>query len=475
MSQTTTKVQCCNKPAKYGQRTRDGKTYHAYWCETCGKRAWGETEAKARAEFVKAASPGPGHGPDPNGTDTQLAIPTAPEQLPAYVAGHMRELLAGSAAYIDRPALKRMVNRNVKYVVQNKNPGIVKLWNDREGQESIIRALEDAFELGATLPAMGSIVPFGTTCEFIPAVEAYEFALTQGQTAPFQWINIEAIHENDIRKIERKNGHFECSIQPGSPRGEVAQVAVYGYETRRGLVIGELYDASRLIEKAETHSPSYRTYRRNMRLFEQARTEGNVGTDSSGREYAEVATDPEDDPYFEQNKQRFEEAEKAGELNGSGKNQYAEVEIPKKGGGSFTKKIHRKDIEGATKRIYRDEMVNPYDGPDRPEMLRKAAGKSFLAKYVKVRNSVAAMDEMRSQPPESAEDAIDSALDAAFNQFDGGGGNSPSEDITNAEYTVADDPGTDTEPGAGNPVDGGEDTGQTPEPDPPNEDDPELF
>ncbi len=47
-------------------------------------------------------------------------------------------------------------------------------------------------------------------------------------------------------------------------------------------------------------------------------------------------------------------------------------------------------------------------------MLRKAAGKSFLGKYAKVRNSEAAMEEVKGTPESEVEATIDRSLDAAF-------------------------------------------------------------
>ncbi len=75
----------------------------------------------------------------------------------------------------------------------------------------------------------------------------------------------------------------------------------------------------------------------------------------------------------------------------------------KKGGGTWVKKIFREDI------------TNPYDGADRPEMLRKVAGKSFLQPYMRVRNSTAAMDELSTgdgdcEPADELDNILDDAL-----------------------------------------------------------------
>ena len=120
------------------------------------------------------------------------------------------------------------------------------------------------------------------------------------------------------------------------------------------------------MDKATTHSASYRAYRADLAAFEAAKVAGKLKTED-GREYVEKA-------------------------------------IPKRDGGTWNKKIFREDI------------TNPYDGPDRPEMLRKVAGKSFLQPYMRVRNSTAAMDELSTDVPESADaaDELDTILDEAL-------------------------------------------------------------
>ena len=60
-------------------------------------------------------------------------------------------------------------SKNTRYVMtqdHENNGGDV--WATREGQESVVAAMEEAFMLGATLPDMGCIVPFGGVVEFIP-------------------------------------------------------------------------------------------------------------------------------------------------------------------------------------------------------------------------------------------------------------------------------------------------------------------
>jgi hypothetical protein len=100
------------------------------------------------------------------------------------------------------------------------------------------------------------------------------------------------------------------------------------------------------MKKAEEHSTSYQYYLQDVRQAEALRSEGKLQSEN-GREY-----------FIKK--------------------------IFKKGGGSWDKKV------------FIDEMTNPYAGADQPEMLRKTAGKSFMRKYNRVRNSEAAMEEVRT-------------------------------------------------------------------------------
>jgi hypothetical protein len=269
---------------------------------------------------------------------------------------------------------------------------------------------------------MGSIVVYGTVCEFIPAVEAFEFALTTGRTAPFKNLRIDPIHEHDQYECKEEekteNFLFRFTNIPAK-RGEVNAVVVRA-EDQHGRKIGRIYSADRLLEKAAEHSAGYRAYLLDLQAYEYAKSEGKVGTDPNGREFFfKIVGGATEDKYFEQNVAYFEAEEKAGRLKKDGKGEYAEKTITKKDQTTFEKKIYRAEIEnpgGEMKRIWRDEIKNPYDGPDRPEMLRKAAGKSFCGPFVKVRNSVAAMEDLR-QKPANVKDALDGALDAAFRQF----------------------------------------------------------
>lgn len=345
-------IMCCGEPVARAQSKTTGIV--SIKCTKCGKYATGQSVEEAINNFAGATG----------GT----ALPATPAALAPYAVRHMAEMAALTMPFIarDKPALTRLIKNNVRHIViQSRDKTMAEIWNTKEGQESIVIALEEAMAIGAELGKTGSIVPFGSVVEFIPAVEAYEFALTNGSNPPFAWIQIDMIHKNDIRKISRINGEFSCAIQPGIPRGELVGVAVYGFNNRLGHVIGEVYDAARLLEKAATHSSSYKYYLRDKYEMTAARTEGRVKVDGAGREYTE-------------------------------KTMY------KKGGDSWVKKL------------YYDEISNPYDGADQPEMLRKAAGKSFLGKYARVRGAEAAAEEIKGSPADELEKTIDDTIDAAF-------------------------------------------------------------
>lgn len=368
MTQTTTKATtCCGAPVKTGQRQApNGKTEFAVWCPACGRRGSGMTKEAALDAFDKST---------PEIFKEKPFFPLAkPEDLPRFTAGKLDDFAQIAAPFVraERSAFARMVKQNVRYVMGLKGEAWNRVWATPEGIGSIIEAMEDAFSLGATLPDMGCFVPYNGIAEFIPSVEAYEFALTTGQNAPFKWIHIDPIFSNDIVEIARVNGAFSLTFQSIRPqRGELIAVAVSGHSVQHDHVIGEVYEVPRLIEKAAAHSASYRYYLQDKAAFEQARTEGKI-LKENGREY-------------------------------------------------FSKTMYKKGGETWEKKIFADEITNPYDGPDRPEMLRKGAGKSFLGKYIRVRNSQAAIDEIRNGTDGTERtigDELDKAMDEAFAQFE---------------------------------------------------------
>ncbi|MCK5347146.1 MAG: hypothetical protein KAR20_27240, partial [Candidatus Heimdallarchaeota archaeon] len=288
---------------------------------------------------------------------------------------NMPQLLNQSAKFIDKPATQRLIQNNLRYITtQLTGNSWNKIWNTPTGRESITFALAESLHYAASLPAMGSLVPFGSTCEFIPAVECFKFALETGKNPPFKDINIEPIYRNDKRKISRENGNFKFELEIGIPRGEIIAVAVYGHNLAQDKIIGEIYDADRLIEKAKTHSASYRTYLEEKSEFLQKKSEGKTKIDNEGNHFYE---------------KKIEWTDKD-----SGK--------PK----SFFKKI------------FEHSITNPYEGADRPEMLRKSAGKSFLSPYMKVRDAMAMADEWTGNEDEMTPDQeVDSILNQAANQF----------------------------------------------------------
>jgi len=378
--QTETMI-CCGQPVRR-TRFKDTGTY-AISCSICRKYAEADSPEEVEAQF-KALGLTP-------------ALPAKPQELPSYVAAKVDELRQMTVPFVarDKPALTRLIKNNIRYVMNRTDEAFLKAWKTQEGQESIVHAIEEAMSLGAELGKTGSLVPFGSVVEFIPAVEAYEFALTNGSNPPFTWIQINMIHENDIHEISQINGEFSCKINPGVPRGELVAVAVYGMNTRLGKVIGEVYDKSRLLEKARIHSASYQYYLKDVSAFAKARTEGKVQRDG-GREY--IVTP-----------------------------------IKKRDGGTWNKKV------------YLDEISNPYEGADQPEMLRKAAGKSFLGKYARVRNSEAAIQEVSGDDPGSVDAMIDRTLDVAMANLE-----AEPEETTDVEREVkakaSDAPDFDPEP-----------------------------
>lgn len=364
---------CCNQEVRKAKETGDGgTTKYTIWCESCGRIGTGATVKESEEAFDSWGETAPTAGTTnkiaPVHQQASVTPPNNPKNLPAYIAAKTGELATITAPFMrsDRTAFSLMVKKNTRYVMTQDSKQWQDVWATKEGQESIVAAMEEAFMLGATLPDMGCIIPFGGIVEFIPAVEAYSFAATTGGNSPFIDLNIESVYKNDIVNVSRTAGEFAIDFKKiGVPRGEIIAVAVYGKLRSTGKVVGELYEAARLLEKATTHSASYRTYMADLAAFEEARVSGKLKKEG-GREYTEKT-------------------------------------LFKKGGnGTWVKKIYREDI------------TNPYDGADRPEMLRKVAGKSFLQPYMRVRNSTAAMDELSESGGAANESPADD-LDAVLN------------------------------------------------------------
>ena len=396
---------CC------GYICKQGKTGDEYgvWCETCGKRGKGKTSDAAEKAF-DMSTPG-------------IVVLDNARKLPAYVSAHAKELVEKSAPFVqsDRPLFNYMIKRNVEYVMSLKGQAYDKIWETKEGQESYLKAFEYFLLLGASLPEMGSIVPAGSVVIPIPDVEAFKFSVTTGSSAPFEWFEITLLYKNDIYKVSDKPGEFYFNIEKVCiPRGEIIAVIPHG-KLKDGRMVGKVYEVPSLIGKAETHSPSYRFHLHDIAAFEAAKMEGKVETDE-GREYIWRAVKSKaGDKYAAQDAALFQAAEKDGKLKKDAGGEYTEKTIPGKDGKpDWKKKLYRSDIEnpGTEKRkVYRDELINPYDGADRPEMLRKLAGKSFLAPYIKTRNSTAAINELSESDDVSA--MLDNALEAAYDVLPG--------------------------------------------------------
>ena len=112
------------------------------------------------------------------------------------------------------------------------------------------------------------------------------------------------------------------------------------------------------MKKAEEHSISYQYYLQDIRSFDALKAEGKTEIEN-GREF-------------------------------------------------FNKTMNKRDGGTWTKKVFRDELTNPYAGADKPEMMRKMAGKTFCRKFARVRNAEAAMNEVKSH-----NDAVNRALDMA--------------------------------------------------------------
>ena len=321
---------CCNVPIA----TSESNGTHYYWCTACGRNGKGATPADAEQAF-NAWTP-----------------PITAQGFAQYVAGRHAELYKRAAPFVrsDRSAFERMIQKNTEYIASLTGGRYDAVWSCEEGRESFARCLEESIEIGATLPDMGSVVPYGTTAELIPDVEAFRFACTTGSTAPFEWVNIEPRFEYDDVLAGKRLGDFFIEFREiPADRGKLVGVAVYGKRTGTGKIDGEYFDLKTLDALARKFSKGYQTSMRDIDDFNKARGEGKVKT-VDGREL---------------------------------------IEKPMKG------KDGKPDW---TKKIYFDEIDCPYTSPaTSAKMYSKLAGKSFLGPYMKVRNSAAAVAEVRGE------------------------------------------------------------------------------
>jgi hypothetical protein len=355
-----THITCCNQKIEIKSGKENGKTLFYAQCPICNKKVKSEKKEEVEKYFQQSE----------NQTYQLAKIPDKPQSIVEWGMNNLPALMKESAQFIDKPATRRMIEKNLRYVSNLSGSSWDKIWKTPEGQESINYALSESLYHAAILPEMGSIVPFGGIAEFIPGVECYKFALEQGNNSPFADIQIDLIHEKDKTDNYQEDGNFHIEIKRGIPRGEIIAVVVSGIRNDTGKRIGEIYDVDRLLEKAKQHSPAYRNYLQEKAEFTLKKVEGKLKKDAGGE-------------YYEKN-----------------------IEYQKDG-----KK------QSWNKKVYEHDITNPYDGPDRPEMLRKAAGKSFFRPYMKVRNAAAMAQEWQQEQPETREQAADQVLNRAAQQF----------------------------------------------------------
>lgn len=426
---------CCgSKVIEYDNVDFEGSRGYGLFCESCGNKSAGRTKEDAEKAFTPKKEPKPepkkptnvqekkpmnNHPPRNNHSQTTALAKT--DKIYGFFHDNRdnMELMVSPVMDGNLKAMKRLWENNTeRYPMSLKGPAWARIFDSEEGVESIRHEIEESLMIPCELGVTGDLVPYGTVCKLIPSVEALEFALTSGKNSPFEWIKIECVYVGDVIKSGRKDGNFYLDFQSfGDERTEVKSVYVYGLHKKSGKVIGEAYDAKRLLQKAAEHSGPYENYLKIYRAYEYAKTEGKVSIDANGRESFIYYTikDTENDKYFQKSVDNFYAMESAGKLKKDSKGEYAVEVIPKSGGGTWEKKTYRYEIEGGKeeKRIYIDELKNPYAGPDQPEMLRKAAGKSFLNVYKKTRNTGAAMQEIKSH-----KQAMKAAMDLADEQFD---------------------------------------------------------
>ena len=300
-----------------------------------------------------------------------------------YARQNIGNYTMGVKSFMTQSAVEKLLTNNAKYITTE--PLLDKLWTTEEGAQSLIDAFNESIGLAAELPTLGYIIPFGNTATFIPRVEAFQNVLTNGANAPFEWLNIEAIHEKDKVKMSRKNGSFNIEFENIGffDRGEVVGVAVYGYHKASHMIVGESYEASRLFEKGTASSPAYKLYRMNVDFYNRMGSEGKLKMDKDGR-------------------------------------QYAPMTMEKKGGGTWEKRIYREDLE------------NPYENAHREEMLKKVAGKTFLNPYIKQRIGSVIVEEMQDRSF-SVQNGAEKSVSMAEEQF------SPAENEDsdcNTEYSA---------------------------------------
>ena len=380
------KIACCGKHIKPQKGKSEKGDYVYFKCPECGRSGIGKTEEQAEKEFEKSTT-----------TAIKTIAPIENKQsLFQWGEKNMSLFIEQAPKIQDKSATKYMIEKNLRYFSNLSGYAWDKIWNSPEGRESIEHAFSEAIYHVATLPEMGSVVPFGTTAEFIPAVECFVFALTTGKNRPFIEIDMYPVHENDQHNNYQKDDNFVFELIRGIPRGDCLAVVTEGIKIETNKKIGDIYDESFLMELAKRHSPSYRQYIIDKEDFQRMRIEGKLKKDTTGREYLE-------------------------------------------------KKINKKDGGVWDKKIYEHDLINPYDGPDKIKMLVKLAGKHFFKKYMKVRNAAAMADEWNGDDIEdeiTRNQAADNVLSSAQKQF-----NTDASDIKDAEIVTDDDPASENKKG----------------------------
>lgn len=343
------KISCCSQEVKVSKQGADNNVVFIYRCPQCKKQSEGKTPAEAvekwdglfnnssdkigdkesdkkGAEFVKQSVDVPA-----------ISKPTSPANIETWADQHLPELIKKSAQWLGKSAQQRMIEKNLNYIINHK--GLTKIWGTPEGQDSIVKALEESNWYGADMPEMGSILPFKKECKFVPEISVYKVALTQGIGAEFEWVEIVPVYEKDIVKRGRKNDDYYFEIEEMFPRGELIGVVCWG-KLKIGKRVGQSYDIHNLTEKAKQYSESYKASIVEQNEFNLLKTEGKTKI-IDGRE-------------------------------------------------CYEKKI--KGTEGRddwTKKIFYDEIINPYTGASKEKMFCKLAGKSFFKEYMKRRNAMA--------------------------------------------------------------------------------------
>ena len=309
--------------SKYSEK----ESLHYFYCPDCKIGGKGKTEKEAEKEFKKQ---------EKRMTENTPAIIERPKNKSEFeimCKQHKQQFEENAPLWADKVYTKKMYEHNTKYIL---SADFKDAWSTPEGQESIVDAFNSANEICATLGQMGDIVPFGKTVEFIPDFQAFNFALTEGDNAPFKRIAVDVLHENDQYDLHSdKEGNFIFGFKKiGFPRGEIIGVIVRGWLSDKDICIGKAYDIKTLMGKAEQHSKGYQYYLKDMSDLRKAQSEG--------KDY-----------------------------------------ITK-----WDKKIYEKDI------------ISPYVGANASEMLSKLAGKSFFRPYMKTRNARAMKSEWQNEPEE---------------------------------------------------------------------------